>query len=78
MSREDLMREESEALVLDPLPASPKFDIGNFFVKPAFAVEFGGGAALAAVGVELDFVFCLGMSFLYCLLRSFAHNFQVG
>ena len=46
------MREEREALVFDPLPASPKF------------AEFGGRAALAAVGIGFDFVFGLGMRLL--------------
>ncbi len=46
------MREESEAFEFCPFPASPQF------------FEFGGGAALATVGVGFDFVFGLGMRLL--------------
>ena len=65
MSRDDLMREDSEALVFTPPRPSPNpLDLGRVPAR-AGGVTFGGGAALAAVGVgRFVFVFCFAMMFL--------------
>jgi hypothetical protein len=51
------MQDSFHVTVRKPPPTSPKFDMSTLDVNQNADNEFGGGAALAAVGAEWDYTY---------------------